>query len=298
MKHFLAALFSLTLIACGGGGGSGSDGMGRLVVGLTDAPVDNADAVVVTFDAISIKPQSGPAVDIELVEAMSIDVLSYQGEDRVLLLDDVAVEPGDYNWMRLSVIEEDSYIEIDGLQFPLEIPSGAERGLQLNQGFGVAAGAVTDFTLDFDLRKSVHQEGTGDYKLRPTIRVINTLEMGSVSGTVAADLINSELCNNGDNNDTGNVVYFFNGTDQIPQDEQGAEGDPALSASVTYNSESDTYEFLAGFVAVGNYTAVFTCDASLDVATENNSDVVLFGDPINVSVTLGERSTIEFTASL
>lgn len=295
-KIILCSFLSVILAACGGGGSSSNDEgtSGQLTIGLTDAPVDSADAVVISFDAISIKPQSGDAIDITFDEALTVDVLSYQGDSRVMMLDGYTVEAGEYNWMRLSIVEDNSYIEVDGQQFPLEIPSGAQSGLMLNRGFTVAVGAVTDFTLDFDLRKSVHQEGTGDYKLRPTIRVIDSLEVGSIAGTVGAELITSELCNNGDNDDIGNAVYIFTGADQIPQDEQGATGDPLASVMVNFNAETESYVFLAGFIAAGEYTAAFTCDASIDVADEDNSEIVIFGDPVNITVTAGETSEITF----
>lgn len=297
LSTLICIVFSTALASCGGGSGysdSNDSSNGQLTIGLTDAPVDNADAVVISFDAITVKPQSGEAIEITFAQALTVDVLSYQGDNRVMMLDEYDIAAGEYNWMRLSIVEADSYIEIEGQQFALEIPSGAQSGLMLNRGFTVAVGAVTDFTLDFDLRKSVHQEGTGDYKLRPTIRVINSLEVGSIAGTVAAALITSESCNNGDNDDIGNAVYIFDGADQIPQDEQGVAGDPLASASVTFNAETETYVFLAGFIEAGEYTAAFTCDASIDVADEDNSETVLFGDPVNITVTVGETSEIIF----
>ncbi|MFT5085530.1 MAG: hypothetical protein ACI9Y1_003591 [Lentisphaeria bacterium] len=110
---------------------------------------------------------------IVLDEPFTLDLLQYQGETRALLPDNYTLAAGEYNWMRLAVNESASYIEIDGLQYPLEIPSSAQTGLKLNRGFTIAQGTVSDFTLDFDLRKSVHQEGNGDYKLRSTVRIVN-----------------------------------------------------------------------------------------------------------------------------
>lgn len=285
---------ALILASCGGGDGGNSSDTGFITIGMTDAPVDQADAVVVTFDAITLKPSSGSAIEVVLDEPLAIDLLSYQGDNRVLILDDFAVSAGSYNWMRLSVIEADSYIEIDGQQHALEIPSGAQSGLKMNRGFTVGAGALTDFTLDFDLRKSVHQEGAGDYKLRPVIRLVDNLTAGAISGTVPANLLTAETCANGDNDDVGNAVYLFTGLDQPLQDVQGNEGDPLVSASVTYNPEADAYEYTLGFVPAGDYTLAFTCDASLDIATEDNSASVLFSSPINTSVTAEQTSVVNF----
>ena len=55
----------------------------------------------------------------------------------------------------------------------------------------VGAGSTNDFTIDFDLRKSVvHPPGQGEtYLLKPVLRLVNNLEVGTIDGTVAAALL-------------------------------------------------------------------------------------------------------------
>ena len=56
----------------------------------------------------------------------------------------------------------------------------------------VAAGGQSDFTIDWDARKSVFvNKGDPYYRLRPVIRIVNNLEVGSVSGTVTTDLVDA-----------------------------------------------------------------------------------------------------------
>lgn len=292
LQHIAMSAAIATLIGCGGSGGSSN---GSLNVGVTDAPVDGADAVVVTFDSITVKPAEGERLVFELETPASINLLDYQGDERVLLLDGQSLPAGDYVWMRLGVIEEDSYIEVDGQQHLLEIPSGAQSGLKMNRSFTVASGGLTDFTIDVDLKKSVHMEGTGDYKLRPTLRITNNMEVGHITGTVAESLIIDEACvNNGDNNDIGNSVYVFEGLDQIPQDIQMISGDPIASANVNYNAETELYEFTIGFIPTGDYTVAFTCDGSVDMPDTDDSATVAFGDPQNISVAAGEDTVVSF----
>lgn len=295
MKNSLvcSSLF-LLLTACGGGGGSSSS-TGQLSVGITDAPVDEASAVVVVFDGITLKPAGGEAIEIQLDMPLSLNLLDYQGENRAMLLDEETVPVGEYNWMRLAVIEDDSYIEVNGEQHALEIPSGAQTGLHLNRGFTVAAGGISDFTIDFDLRKSVHQEGTGDYKLRPTLRLVDSLEVGSVQGLVDSALITSESCNNGDNDDIGNAVYLF-AADQTPSDVQGGADDPVASAAVVWNATNEIYEFTLGFVAEGEYILAFTCDASLDDPAEDNSAEMNFVGEQSIVVEAGDTTEVNFEA--
>lgn len=287
----------MLLTACGGGG-SGSNGLSdepttaQLTLAITDAPVDEADAIVVAFDGVELQ---GPEIIlIELDGVASINLLDYQEGEVALLFEDQELPAGDYQWIRLSVVEADTYIEVEGQQYPLEIPSSAQTGLKLNQGFTLAAGGISQFTVDFDLRKSVHQEGTGDYKLRPTLRLVDDLEVGVISGTVNAELINDLECANGDNNDLGNVVYVYSGQDATPLDVAGLETDPLVSANVNYNTELDVYEYTIAFVAAGDYTAAFTCDASLDDPLIDDSLSVSFTEPVNVTVVAAEETVVDF----
>ncbi len=285
--------------ACGGGGsGSSSDTEGSLTLGLTDAPVDEAEAVVVVFNSIELQGPERRTITFD--EAKVINLLDYQNGEQVLLLDDETLPAGEYQWIRLGVDEESSYIQIAGMQYPLDIPSAAQSGLKLNRGFTLAAAGVSNFTIDFDLRKSVHQQGTGDYKLRPTLRIVDNLEVGSISGVVAEGLVTAEACNNGDNNDMGNSVYLFAGTDTAAQDVQGNETDPVASANVTYNQQTLAWEFTLAFVEAGDYSLAFTCDALLDDPLLDNSPdnvgdnaVVQFSSSANVTVVADQEQTVE-----
>lgn len=270
LKSIFTIMLLTTLTACGGGNGGGSnDNAGSLTVGITDGPVEQATAVVVSFTGIEL--QGAEKTLITFDEAKTINLLDYQGEDRVLLLDNQQLESGDYQWLRLALNIADSYIEIDGNRHSLEIPSGAQTGLKLNRGFTIGAGSSSNFTIEFDLRKSVHQEGTGDYKLRPTLRLVNNLDVGVIAGVVSDNLITAVSCDNGVNNDTGNVAYLFTGSDTLPQDIQGNDQDPLTTATVSYNDNSEQYEFTIAYVPVGNYTVAFSCDAINDINTDDNS---------------------------
>ncbi len=289
------------LSACGGGSSVGSSSEGSLTLGITDAPVDEADAVVVSFSSIELQGPERRTITFD--EAKVINLLDYQNGEQVLLLDDETLPAGEYQWIRLGVDEADSYIEIAGMQYPLDIPSAAQTGLKLNRGFTLAAAGVSNFTIDFDLRKSVHKQGNGDYKLRPTLRIVDNLEVGSIAGVVAEDLVTAEACNNGDNNDTGNSVYLFAGTDTAAQDVQGNETDPVASANVTYNQESLAWEFKLAFVEAGDYSLAFTCDAMLDDPLLDNSPenlddnaVVQFFSSANVTVVANQGQTVELAA--
>jgi hypothetical protein len=295
----LALCFLLVPLAPGCGGGGGGDGTGLLSISVTDAPVDGATAVVVVFSGIEFKPQGGPSFTIPISPIMEIDLLTQQGTDRATLLDEVEVPAGNYNWMRLQVIAEsgveDSYIEFGPtVRESLYIPSGEEHGLQLSSGFVVAAGTVTDFTIDFDLRKSVTDpQGQPDYFLRPSLRVINNLVVGSLTGTVSTASVEEDpACTNGPLHDMGNAVYVYEGPAATPDDVGGTGDQPITSAMVSFDEDAGEYVYTVGFLAEGTYTVAFTCQGMDDNPMAD--DTIEFKGTIDIDITAGNETIHDF----
>ena len=74
-----------------------------------------------------------------------------------------------YDQLRL-VLGNNNNIVVDGETHPLTIPSGAQSGLKIKVHKKLNK-TLEDLVVDFDAGLSVHQEGTGDYKLRPVLRM-------------------------------------------------------------------------------------------------------------------------------
>jgi len=311
------------LAGCGGGGGDGPQSRtGTLRLGITDAPVDQADAVVVQFTGVELKPMGGAAFSRDFPAPKTLDVLALQGTARALLLDGESVPAGDYEWMRLKVNADpavrDSYVTIGGQECEMRIPSGAETGLKLVRGFTVGVGTVTDFTIDFDLRKSVVQPpgqradaGTCNgqvYLLKPALRIVDNLQVGTISGTIDSSLLSAPSCV-ASTAKPGSVYLFgpVTATDPaptVPDDVDGvsADGaDPITSALVS----PDTFKYSIGFVPAGRYVVAYTCDADdstidADVVPPppETGEVVTF-TPVNgttVDVTVNQTVTVDFAA--
>src|SRR5688572_16831857 len=159
MRHTLfgatAAALLVLLPSCGD-----DMPMGELSLSITDAPVDGATSVIVTFLGVELQPANGDRISVVYDAPRQIDLLALQGGLSEPLLDDLSVPAGPYAWLRLMVGAssggESKITLLDGTTHPLVIPSGEESGLKLHGGMSVAAGGVSDFTVDFDLRKSVH----------------------------------------------------------------------------------------------------------------------------------------------
>jgi len=287
-------LGSLFLAACGGTGGDSAPGTtGRISLGITDAPVDGATAVVVKFTAVELKPETGDAFTIELSPALSIDLLALAGGGSRTLLEPHDVPAGRYQWVRLLIEAQQnqpsSYIDLaSGQRFPLFVPSGSESGLKLIRGFTVAAGSISNFTIDFDLRKSVIAPPgqAPNYLLKPVLRMVDNLQVGTVAGTVAAALVLA---------DCSPLVYLFAGSAVVPDDLDGAPApdvDPLASVPVRLDTASGEYRFRAGFLEVGSYTASFTCNGAAD--TPDGEEVLVFAGTQNVAVTANQTTSIAF----
>ncbi len=111
------------------------------------------------------------------------------------------LEPGIYTQMRLylGADPDDSlnkldephpfpnYVILDNpgndLYRELKVPSGYQSGIKLVREFVIEAGALTELLLDFDAAKSVVKAGkSGKYLLKPTIKIIDTVQSATLSG--------------------------------------------------------------------------------------------------------------------
>jgi hypothetical protein len=282
-----ASFLALLLVACGGGGGDGgSSATGTLDLAITDASVDAAKAVVVEFTGVQLQHAGGERVDFDFVDASDnpeprqIDLLALTGGTTELLLDGVTLTAGDYSWIRLKVNAErgviDSYIDLlDGSRHSLYVPSGAQSGLKLNRGFNVPEDGMASFTIDFDLRKSVHKPSVleADYILRPTLRLVDDNTDGALRGTVTG--FESEAdCN--DNLENIGAVYVFDDTDAV--DDLDGTGDPVTSAKVPNDGVN---AYTVAFLPEGDYRIAFTCDADID-DNEKDADTEPGDGPVDL----------------
>jgi len=302
----------LIFSACGGNGDGSKNESGSISLNITDAPVDGANKVVVEFSGVTLKHDSGDDLVFTFDPPKSIDLLALQGTLSQPLLEDETIPAGSYKQIRLQVNAEfdsvmDSYIElIGGAQEELRVPSGSQSGLKLNTPFTVEEGndsiGVGDksvYTIDFDLRKSVvNPVGQPGYFLKPSLRLVQNTEVGSIAGNVDIALLTNN-CSDADL-DTGNAVYIYAEHD-VAVDDIGSELEPLATAFVVLNSESGDYEYEIGFIVAGNYTLAFTCQADNDFDTDDEDDPdsdadddIDFVSVTNIVIVAGEETEHNF----
>ena len=171
----LSAIVSvcMMLAACGGGSGSGSSSSGAapsagtVSFGLSDAPVEGLSEVVITIDGMELRRSGGgdcdgdPGADDcvfidqftengEETDNIQVDLMDLPGSDNQIIVESLVLEAGEYDQLRLSIIDEDTNFswvkEIadgDALK-ELKVPSDE---LKLGS-FTVETGGVQVFILD------------------------------------------------------------------------------------------------------------------------------------------------------
>jgi len=273
----LAAAITLTaLVGCGG-----ESDTATLTLGLTDAPVNGVTAVNLHINSIELKKNSD-TFSFEVNQ--TVNLLDLQGSTSLNLVDQATLPSGQYQYIRVDVDQEQSSLTLEdgseGVEF--NIPSAAQSGLKLNSPFVLSANGNANFTLDFDVAKSLSLNNKG-YTMRPTIRIVDNSEVGHITGTVAGELASCEETLS---------VYAFEGNGAEFQEITEAGG-PITSAVVALNEDSLAYEFELGFLEAGEYRLDLIC--ATDDPTQDDGISSL--QNVTVSVSADDITTTEFAAA-
>ena len=271
---------------------------------ITDAPVDDIHEVWVTFSKVIVQPSDEGLARIEypIDPPMPIELKALGSGESVALVYDEPLPAGDYSWVRLVVepypetfVYETAADAGTDFRTMLSCSSCGENqsGLKLNRPFSIAAEGIVDYTIDFDLRKSITDPvGQDGYKLRPTLRILETeVASAQFSGTVTDDQstagkpIDPASC----------AVYIYEGMGITPDDicilDNGnlcpASGNqPYTAADLEPTANPNEYSYLSGYVKEGPYTLALACgedDADTDddlVFTGTTSEDALDGENI------------------
>jgi len=269
--------------------------MGQMALSVGDAPIDGAEKVVVEFSGVELIPGSGNPVDITFAAPKTIDLLNDSGTASARLFSQ-PIPSGSYTQVRLMVTADGdpshSYIVLsDGTMHGLQIPSGAETGLKLITGFNVPASGVVDYTIDFDLRKSITcpPGQSPACILRPVERLVDNTTVGNVQGTVDASLVPTN-CTPG--------VYLYNGTVSAPEDMNSAaastDTNQPMASKVPVLAQSGGYYYQFTFLPPATYSVAFTCQAALDNPDQADTTVTFSPVKTAVAVTANQTLTVNF----
>jgi len=220
-------LLACTLFGCSDDDNGSEPKFGTINMSMTDAPAD-VDAINLVIRGVSI--HSGDGDDEggwETLRTDTMDVDLFTLRNGVFLnLANGRVPAGVYTQIRL-LLDEGSTITVDGVTYPLVIPSGLQSGYKIIGSYTVPADGLLDLALDFDAARSVHQTGSGTWILQPTVRAMPFSSAGAIKGHVLPDNVPT-------------TIYAIMATDTI-------------GTAIT----ADDGHFQVGVLPVGTYSVAF-----------------------------------------
>jgi hypothetical protein len=184
----LAVLFSFSaaaifIFSCSDSTSS-ETGQGQIKITMVDAPADY-DQINIVVDRVEVHRSSSDSTSGWFVinnNSATYNLLTLRNGASVILGNN-SLDAGSYTQIRL-IIGTGSNIVVNGVTYPLEIPSGEQSGLKLNHAFVIESGLLYELILDFDAEHSIVLTGNGQYKLKPVIRCVPTIISGAISGKI------------------------------------------------------------------------------------------------------------------
>ena len=165
------------------------DATSRLTVYLTDAPADY-DAVNIEVVGIQVKASSDPGEGGWTTMPMAVSPVVYNllefTNGMETLLSTFELPSGKVSQLRL-ILGDNNTIVVNGISsaLPMEVPSGSESGLKFNIHADLIPGIEYKLWIDFDMARSVVDNGAGNYILKPVFRTFNEATSGAIKGVVS-----------------------------------------------------------------------------------------------------------------
>lgn len=154
---------------------------GQLTVRLTDSPADY-ESVYIAVDEVVLLGSGEPYTLLDTM--IVVDLLEWQnGMTTVLAQGDIP--QGDYTDVQLKIGY--AVVRVDQENYPVTVDFNDQIGRNIAIPFSVDAGQVAEVVLDFDVSRSIKNNGTSGnpaFELFPSIRAVIPSSTGSIEGTV------------------------------------------------------------------------------------------------------------------
>jgi hypothetical protein len=330
MKNIASAalgVIAATAIGGCGGGGGGSGATAPLSLSVTDAPINSTaiDRVCVDFTRITVHyaGQEEVVLDYKPLPAQvrpathcitgvwdgtgpvpPVRLNALGGALTVALAESLQVPVGRITWIRLHFTDKSYVLDNLGGQHALRCPScettdnNSGRGFKLNRTFEVGSGGLA-LAVDVDLKRSLVTDPSG-YMLRPTARIEDSAEVGTIAGEVNADVLSGQggMAYTGTTTETGCAVYVYANHNTTPDDFY--DGSPVTAAArVLYSEAVGRYRYAVGALPGGTtalptpYSVALTCDVD-DPMVDDTTAAVKFTAGKNADLVIGQTTTVDF----
>lgn len=317
-KVYGLALASAFLAACGGSDSNSNSGSGtqtnvqseqkaRFTLGVSDAAVNNVAAVNLVFKEVVLQSSGGTTTRFETLDEsgnpQKVNLLAYQGSSTFELIADKEIDAGDYEWMRVTVVNGIEG-EISEMRSHVVYEDESRAALAVKRKGNDGEGEIqinsvlvnqgeNDYVLEFDLGKALVKTGNSStVYLKPTaVRLENQALVFDISGTVTADLQTACIADNSALAPTvggfKQVVYLYTQTEGELGDVQ-EEGNGPMATAVL-NQEG---QFEIGFVPAGDYQIAYSCLGHLDDPESVDTTFALYSTQ---SVSVSQDTQVTFS---
>lgn len=271
-----------------------------------DAPVDDAQAVVLTVSGLELLDNAGKVRQAYTIDPpRTLDVLQLQGGLSETLLDGVEAPVGRYQQLRLLVETPPAdcqnlappfaaYVDVAGTHYPLVLPAGDQSGLTFRGDVDVRVDEQHAYMIDLDLRQAITRRGhSGCYTLRPALRVAAVAASGAVAGRIDADWLNADHCDTGHSPGDGAAVYAFAGHAVQPSDIGPGNNNPLATANLSGPDEVGDFSYRLDYLPAGAYTLALTCQAGRDDVEQK--DRLVFDASASVDIDAQQLTPLDFS---
>lgn len=249
---------------------------------ITDAPSDNTNVkgVIVTVADVKVN-----GVSIEGFTKTTLDLMQYQN-GVTKLLGNLELNTGTYSNITL-VLDNQTNASGNAPGSYVLMTNGTIKAIQsssnsinISDSFEVLSSSKNDIILDFDVRKSIVESGSSDFKfvsaseLSNSVRVVNEASAGEIKGTATDTQNTSERI----------IVYAYAKGTFNSNTETSAQGSGVMFAnavnSSSVNNITGSYEL--NFLAKGDYELHF-----VSYADENNDGKLEFNGILDAESVTG-----------
>lgn len=301
-KSMLALFLIVGLASCSDDDTTDDQATYNTKVYITDGPIDNADVqgVFVTIADVKVNGNS-----VDGFSKTTVDLKALQNGD-TQLLGNIDLSANTYTELTLVLDTESDASGNSPANYVLttnnsKVELTAENStINVNKSFDISASESNEVVIDFDLRKSIVADaGNGGYnfaaqtQLQNSIRVVNTLDTGVVSGTAI---------NNTGNTDNKTIAYaYVKGSYSEAEETENAAGvrfSNAVTSSVATGSNNT---FGLYFLNEGDYEVHFASyeDPENDGVFEYAGMIEVEGnlgtDLMNIAVNANTEVTLTLT---